>query len=618
MINFIDSLEFSFFYLILILILTGLNLIFFILRKTDNLAFKLKVLIIILLGISIILFVLKSITSLSGSSETLINTEDIIINNIPLFLLSISTVLFLYSIYSSDEDIVKLEKPPFFKSRKGNIKIGRVMERGHKKHKFFLSLEDLEKHMFICGATGTGKTNFLQHLLINFTKTYKIPFMLVEFKGEYHFLQNKIENFLIIRPGENFSINIFNPEGVLPEVHAERVFDILKSGKFLDEQAEFSPQMEKVLVEILTKVCKTKKFQSWEGFYEYCKGYANSKKKEIPMLSQTLISITNRIRRFSLGSLKALFDTDHKLKVRDLFNINVLFDLSSIIRLGGEKEDALFFLNMVLKYLWDKNLTRGAYNFQGIKHITIVEDAQYFAPKDLTRQNKLTTYLEDIALLQRGTGECLISLATHPDISEEILANCGVLVCFKTHIDREFLCKLLNLDAEHEDYLSILEKGQCIVRVNSIKRPFILQIPFLPREWLTISEIQNNNKIVLSKLDKSDDNKSKILEKKQKHFFRKVTEKSVLFLKRIRNHNEITMVNNKSKNQRVEEELRFITNKQSKEDLEQLSSIKNGFNKKKIIRPSLYDTEEDFKKLEDYIEKLYEEQEKRKKSLKLG
>ena len=78
---------------------------------------------------------------------------------------------------------------------------------------------------------------------------------------------------------------------------------------------------------------------------------------------------------------------------------------------------------MVLKYLWDKNLTYGALNFKGIKHLTIVEDAQYFAPKDLSHQTKLTIYLGDIALLQRGAGECLISIATRPQVSEEILAR---------------------------------------------------------------------------------------------------------------------------------------------------------------------------------------------------
>jgi hypothetical protein len=33
------------------------------------------------------------------------------------------------------------------------IEIGRVMKNQRKTHKFFLSLEDLERHMFVCGAS---------------------------------------------------------------------------------------------------------------------------------------------------------------------------------------------------------------------------------------------------------------------------------------------------------------------------------------------------------------------------------------------------------------------------------------------------------------------------------
>jgi hypothetical protein len=466
-----------------------LNIIFYFYKKRQYDLKLIKILNFGLLICTAIFLIINLPFFITNSSDSFFDKEQgyfipTVVFNLANIIYGASVILFLLTFFQIDENIIDLEIPSKMSNKNGNIAIGRILKGKVNKQKFNLALNDLEKHMFICGATGTGKTNFLQHFLINFTKRYKIPFMVVEFKGEYHFLQKKIENLLIIRPGENFSINIFNSEGTLPEIHAERIFDILKSGKFLDDTGEYSPQMEKVLVEILTIVCKNKKFQSWEGFYKCCKGYATNKQNQIPMLSQTLISITNRIRRFSLGSLKAIFDTDHKLKVHDLFKKNVLFDLSSIIRLGGEKEDALFFLNMVLKYLWDKNLARGAYNFQGIKHITIVEDTQYFAPKDITRQNKLTTYLEDIALLQRGTGECLISLATHPDISEEILANCGVLVCFKTHMEKGLLCKLLNLNSENEDYLSILEEGQCIIRVNSIKRPFLLSVPLIKREWL--------------------------------------------------------------------------------------------------------------------------------------
>ncbi|MFX0039041.1 MAG: ATP-binding protein [Promethearchaeota archaeon] len=445
---------------------------------------------------------------LTNNSESFIDKEPgffipTILFNLANILYSASVILFLLSILQTDANIIELEIPSELSNKNGDIPIGRILKGKAKKQKFHLALKDLEKHMFICGATGTGKSNFLQNFLINFTKMYKIPFFLVEFKGEYHFLQKKVEDVLILWPGENFSINIFNPGEINPKIHAERIFDILKSGKFLEENSDYSPQMEKVLVEILVKVCESKDFQNWKGFEYLCQEYLKKNKNQIPMLSQTLISIKNRIRRFSVGPLRNLFENTNEIKINDLFKRNVLLDLSSIIRLGGEKEDALFFLNMILKYLWDKNLTKGAYDFKGIQHMTIIEDAQYFAPQDLIKKNKLTTYLEDIALLQRGTGECLITLATRPNISKEILANNGVVLTFKNHIEKDIMCDLLNINVENKNFLSILEEGQCIIRTNSIKEPFLLSIPFIKHESLKVSEITQNNNIILNKVEKN-------------------------------------------------------------------------------------------------------------------
>jgi len=430
----------------------------------------------------------------------------IILFNLSMFLFVFSVIIFLLPHLDEELNRITLEIPSYHNANNGTIKIGKIMKGKHKKYNFYLSIKDLEKHMFICGATGTGKSNFLQNFLINFTQNYNIPFFLVEFKGEYHFLQNKIKDILILWPGENFSINIFNPENSDPFIHAERIFDILKSGQFLDDNAEFSPQMQKVLVEILSNVCKDKELQSWKGFEYYCERYLKENINSIPMLKQTLISIKNRIRRFSEGPLKALFEKTNEYKVRTLFKRNVILDLSSIIRLGGEKEDALFFLNMIFKYLWDKNLTKGAFKYKGIKHITIVEDAQYFAPQDLVKKNKLTTYLEDIALLQRGTGECLIALATRPDISRDILANAGILLTLKNHIEKDLMCELLNLDLEKKNYLSILEEGQGIIRINSIKEPFLLWVPYIERESLNFSEIRSKNESLLRNKETKEEN----------------------------------------------------------------------------------------------------------------
>ncbi|MFW9950128.1 MAG: helicase HerA domain-containing protein, partial [Candidatus Thorarchaeota archaeon] len=163
---------------------------------------------------------------------------------------SSSVILFIVSYIKVKSPIIEFIQPSIRESRRGEIKIGKIKKSFSFNYNFRLSIEDLEKHMFICGSTGTGKSNFLQYFLINFVKKFEIPFLLVEFKGEYHFLQQKIENMLILWPGENFSINIFDPLGTDPEIHAERIFDILKSGQFLEDNAEYSPQMEKVLIEI--------------------------------------------------------------------------------------------------------------------------------------------------------------------------------------------------------------------------------------------------------------------------------------------------------------------------------------------------------------------------------
>ena len=490
-------------FLILSIVSLLINLIYFSLKKKDYPLTKWKPIIVTIHIFTGILLVSGTPFFIVNESETIMISfvqyiAPIITFNISTGFFLLSLIIFLIPFLESKENTITLEGPSYVNSKKGSIHIGTVLKGNSKKQKYFLNIEDLSHHMFVCGATGTGKTNFLQNFLINFSIQYKIPFFLVEFKGEYHHLQEHIKDLVILKPGEDFSINIFDPEGSNPEIHAERIFDILKSGKFLDSN-EFSPQMEKVLVEILVKICQNEKFRCWSSFEQACVDYLKDNKSKIPMLSQTLISVKNRIRRFSKGPLRAMFEGNQRIDVKELFNRNILLDLSSIIRLGGEKEDALFFLNMILKYLWDINLTRGARDFRGIKHVTIVEDAQYFASKNYSDQTKLSSYLEDIALLQRGTGECLITLATRPEISEEILANCGVLVVFKNHMEREFLCRLLNLDVENEKYLSILETGDCLLRVNSIKKPFLLRVPLIKRKSLLTSEIRRNNFSILNK-----------------------------------------------------------------------------------------------------------------------
>lgn len=269
------SLKFFLIFLILSTISLIINIIFYIYKKKGYALSKIKKLIYIILVILISYLIISLPFFIITDSEVIMNSFSgylipIILYNLSVFLLFISLIVFSMTLLEANEILINLGRPSFSDTKKGSIRIGNVLKGNKKKNAFHLSINDLEKHMFICGATGTGKSTFLQNFLIDFKNHYSIPFFLVEFKGEYHFLQNKMDNVLILWPGINFSINIFNPENTSPIIHAERIFDILKSGQFLDDNAEFSPQMEKVLVDILVSVCKNKEFQNWPGFERKC------------------------------------------------------------------------------------------------------------------------------------------------------------------------------------------------------------------------------------------------------------------------------------------------------------------------------------------------------------
>ena len=454
-----------------------------------------KMAYICLLIVIIVMFCFTLPTFSTNTPEMI----DVVNVNVSILILGVSLMIFRSSFTSKNKNDIVLEFPSRKKGRIGTIKLGHIFNAGERKHAFFLDIEDLAQHMFVCGTTGTGKSNFLQLFLLDFTKQYDIPFLLTEFKGEYHFLQKKIDDLLILKPGENFSINIFDPEGGDPAIHAERVFKIFESGGML-ENIDYSPQMERVFVDILNQVCPKEENRNWEKFFSVFDEYY-ARQSDFTM-KKTVDAIRNRIRRYSISTLKNIFEKKSGLNVKELFNHRVLLDLSSIIRKGGEKEDALFFLNMVLKYLWDRNIEKGSKNYEGITHITIIEDAQYFAPQELSSRTKLTSYIEDIALLLRGTGECLITLATRPNISREILANCGVLVSFQVHMQKDLMQELLNLKEHEKEFLSMLKKGQCIVRVNSHDKPFALATPYLSRSWLSDEEIMEKNEEILERAEK--------------------------------------------------------------------------------------------------------------------
>ncbi len=371
-----------------------------------------------------------------------------------------------------------LDPPPDSVVAAGMLNIGKIMDPNGGSKDFMLGIDDIKRHVFINGTTGSGKSVFTRNLVEQLIDRFPtIPFLILELKGEYATLGGQYQGVKFLEPGINFSINIFNPV-VDVHVHAERVFNIIKTSFDFADLKDFSPQMEKVLVDLIITTCSDPDpvKRSFAAFFQNAQAYVNNNKAKIPYLESTWIGIENRLRRITTGPLRSVFDGQNAQDpTEDIMRSRSVVSLASIVRLGGTKDDLYFVANLILEMVWGANLTRGP--AKGISHVTFVDDAQYFSKTRGKAPVRETNFLEDIALLLRGTGEVLVAISTRPDISEDVLSNCGLIVCFQTKFkdDVQKLKGLLHLQEDKASFLEILPEHTCVIKLNSYPSPFTLE-----------------------------------------------------------------------------------------------------------------------------------------------
>lgn len=84
---------------------------------------------------------------------------EILLVNISFIFLLCSPIVFYNSLRLTPKYVIELDYPSRTKSKRGTIKLGKIMSKSKSKYNFFLNISDLAQHMFVCGITGTGKSN---------------------------------------------------------------------------------------------------------------------------------------------------------------------------------------------------------------------------------------------------------------------------------------------------------------------------------------------------------------------------------------------------------------------------------------------------------------------------
>ena len=385
-------------------------------------------------------------------------------------------------------------------SKKKSLPIGVLVFKNQYFRKFSLNIEEIKRHILIYGQTGTGKTSYIMYFLKVFAKKWsEIPFTLFEFKGEYHSLANYVPGLKIFEPGLNLSINIFDKDIFTRKNYAEVLFDSLKSCRILEVNADFSPQMERVLVDVLQEICQISKPKTWDLFYSLLDKAKSQYQEEIPQIATTIVSIKNRLRRFSSGPLSVVFNnSSSNIKISEILQNKAIINLGSILQLGGSKQDLIFFANLILKWVWETAMTRNPTD--NLEHLTIFEDVSYIASSKLVSLSNVSLYLEDIALLLRGKGEGLVSISTSLDISKNVILNAGTKMFFKFNEKPDDILHHLSFDKDQVINIQDLPTGMCIVKTFRNVKPYLLytyNVEKVNRKRKKNSKLRNINEKIL-------------------------------------------------------------------------------------------------------------------------
>ena len=358
------------------------------------------------------------------------------------------------------------------------IELGFILDRGSelKQNKVCLTKSDLNKHIFVAGVTGAGKTVTCQKILLK----SRCPWCVIEpAKTEYRCLINKkdeeirvftlgnencspfrLNPFELMR-GETVSAHAdmlkaaftasFSMEAAMPQLVEEAVYKVYeKKGWDLDDTGDEKnrdfPNLSE-FTEALKEVCKDKEFgDRLQGEY-----------------SGSLIARFGSLERGGKGAMlncrKSIFNFEELLEQKIVFELEELKDTA----------DKAFLMSLILmklahaaklKYKEDKNF----------RHITLIEEAHRVLSKPEpgvadSKKYGVQVFADMIAEVRKYGESFIITDQIPAQLTPEVIKNTNTKIIHKIFAkdDKEIVGNTMALNDKQKDYLSKMKVGEAVM-----------------------------------------------------------------------------------------------------------------------------------------------------------
>jgi hypothetical protein len=359
------------------------------------------------------------------------------------------------------------------------LRIGQAVFSGRRLNTVGLRTEWLREHVAVLGATGTGKTTLVKHLMAELSRKSDTPWWVFDIKGsDYVDLVDGDGEILVLRPGidSSFVMDFMDSEVDSPEKHAHTTFAILR--EVLVERgttSELSPAMEKLLRKAVLRVAEEEeKGSSVQSLLDAISNLAGDDRIG-GMTRDALLNRLDILSREPLGSI--LGSGPNAVRISELMNKRVILDLQYVARTGGMDAARLLY-NLIAKRIFDCALQRGIK--PGLHHVVVLEEASNLVPESYARHSAAdVTTGESMVMLQRATGQGVIVVSTRPNVSSNILANTATKVTFRLPYDSVVGARFMSLDSGQEKYLRTMKRGRALIVMPGIETFELATWPFM-------------------------------------------------------------------------------------------------------------------------------------------
>lgn len=361
-----------------------------------------------------------------------------------------------------------------------------------------VSTSTLNRHTFVCGATGSGKSQTIRALLESLHRL-DVPWLVIEpAKAEYARMAGRLAptgEVLVIRPGEIDTVPVaLNPLEPEPGFPLQTHIDLVRALFLAAFQAQ--DPFPQILSRALTNCYQE---LGWDLALGEPRNRATPPRYpnlgDLQRTARTVVQnigygadVTGNVRGFidvRIGSLRLgapgrFFEGGHPLDIARLLSHNVVLELEDI----GNDQDKAFFIGTVLIRIVEHLRARAAKASEppDLRHVTVIEEAHRLlrnVPPGSPAAHAVELFAELLAEI-RAYGEGVIVAEQIPaKILPDVIKNTALKVMHRlpAHDDRFTVGATINLDQDQSEYVVTLPPGRAAVFADGMDRPVLVQMP---------------------------------------------------------------------------------------------------------------------------------------------